>query len=71
MLEDNERPTEAETELSKINRGLKAKFAEILELRKVYSGITAECNLIKARLGLRVQDVSRIDDCLSKKNYFL
>jgi uncharacterized protein YcgL (UPF0745 family) len=72
VLEENERsPKDSETELTKINRDLKRKYSEILDLKSVYKSILSECDAIKARLSLRVHDISKINECISKKNYFL
>ena len=71
-LELNEHaPSSSESELSKINRGIKHKYTEILDLRGVYNGITSECEAIKLRLNKRVHEISAIDECIAKKNYFL
>lgn len=50
---------------------LQDKYGEVIDLRGVYQGITNECEEIKARMTKRVQEISGINDCLAKKNYFL
>jgi deoxyadenosine/deoxycytidine kinase len=64
-------PLSPETELSRLNRNIKAKHNEILELRGIYRGIGGECEDLKRRLNERARDINGISDCVSKKNYFL
>lgn len=64
-------PSSGESELARVNRALQSKYGEVLELRGVYQGITAECEEIKIRMARRVHQINAINDCLDKKNYFL